>query len=255
MPANFTRYASLADKTVLITGGGSGIGASIVEAFVANRSKVAFLDILEGESLALVERLSAGGNAPLFIKCDLTDIEALRRAITEASEKLGPIGVLVNNAANDQRQPIDEVTPESWDWTQALNLKHQFFAAQAVRPGMRKLGGGSIVNFSSLAWMKGVPKLTAYATAKAAVVGLTQNLARELGDENIRVNAVAPGAVMTERQRRLWVSEADMESFRAAQCLHVSLTGDAIAPAVLFLASDDARMVTKQCLVVDGGMH
>ena len=255
MSASYTRYASLADKTVFITGGGSGIGASIVEAFVANGSRVAFVDILEDPSRALVERLSADGNAPLFLKYDLTDIEALRRAVAEATEKLGPIGVLVNNAANDQRQPIDEVTPESWDRTQALNLKHQFFAAQAVRPGMRKLAGGSIINFSSLAWMKGVPKLTAYATAKAAVVGLTQNLARELGDENIRVNAVAPGAVMTERQRRLWVSEADMESFRAAQCLHVSLTGDAIAPAVLFLASDDARMITKQCLVVDGGMH
>jgi NAD(P)-dependent dehydrogenase (short-subunit alcohol dehydrogenase family) len=255
MSASTTRYASLADKTVFITGGGSGIGASIVEAFVANGSRVAFVDILEDASRALVERLSANGNAPLYIKCDLTDIEALRRAIAETSEKLGPIGVLVNNAANDQREPIDDVTPESWDRTQALNLKHQFFAAQAVIPGMRKLGGGSIINFSSLAWMKGVPKLTAYATAKAAVVGLTQNLARELGGENIRVNAVAPGAVMTERQRRLWVSEADMESFKAAQCLHVSLTGDAIAPAVLFLASDDARMITKQCLVVDGGMH
>ena len=255
MPANYTRYASLADKTVFITGGGSGIGASIVEAFVANSSRVAFVDILEADSRALVERLSANGNAPLFLKCDLTDIAALRGAIAEAAEKLGPIGVLVNNAANDTRQPLDEVTPESWDRTQALNVKHHFFAAQAVRPGMRKLGGGSIVNFSSLAWMKGVPKLTAYATAKAAVVGLTHNLAREFGDDNIRVNAVAPGAVMTERQRRLWVSEADMESFKAAQCLHVSLTGDAIAPAVLFLASDDARMITKQCLVVDGGMH
>ena len=137
----------------------------------------------------------------------------------------------------------------------AINLKHQFFAAQAVRPGMRKLGGGSIVNFSSLAWIKGGPRMVAYAAAKAAVVGLTTSLARELGDENIRVNAIAPGAVMTERQRRLWVSEADMESFKAAQCLHESLTGDAIAPAVLFLASDDARMITKQCLVVDGGMH
>jgi NAD(P)-dependent dehydrogenase (short-subunit alcohol dehydrogenase family) len=251
---SFTRYSSLANKTVFITGGGSGIGAFLVEAFVANGARVAFVDILEAESRALAERLGAGGNTPLFIKCDLTDIEALRRAIGETAEKLGPIGVLVNNAANDQRQPVDEITPESWDKTQALNLKHQFFAAQAVRPGMRKLGGGSIVNFSSLAWLRGGPKMVAYSTAKAAIVGLTTSLARELGDDNIRVNAIAPGAVMTERQRRLWVSEADMERFKAAQCLHESLTGDAIAPAVLFLASDDARMITKQCLMVDGGM-
>lgn len=255
MPTSFTRYSSLANKTVFITGGGSGIGASLVAAFVANGSRVAFVDILETESRALVERLGSDGNAPSFIKCDLTDIEALRRAIVETSEKLGPIGVLVNNAANDQREPVDEVTPESWDRTQALNLKHQFFAAQAVRPDMRKLGGGSIVNFSSLAWMKGGPKMVAYAAAKAAIIGLTTSLAREFGDENIRVNAIAPGAVMTERQRRLWVSEAEMENFKAAQCLHESLTGEAIAPAVLFLASDDARMITKQCLVVDGGIY
>ena len=254
MSASFTRYASLANKTVFITGGGSGIGACLVEAFVANGSRVAFVDILEEDSRTLVERLSVGGNAPLFIECDLTDIEALRRAIAETRGKLGRIGVLVNNAANDQRQPVDEVTPESWDRTQALNLKHQFFAAQAVRPDMRELGGGSIINFSSLAWMRGGPNMVAYATAKAAIVGLTSSLAREFGDDKIRVNAIAPGAVMTERQRRLWVSDADMERFKATQCLHELLTGDMIAPAVLFLASDDARMITKQCLVVDGGM-
>ena len=254
MSVKFTRYESLASKTVFITGGGSGIGAFLVEAFVANGSRVAFVDILKDDARALVERLSAGGNPPLFLECDLTDIEALRRAIAEARKKLGPIGVLVNNAANDQRQPVDEVTPESWDLSQALNLKHQFFAAQAVRPDMRELGGGSIVNFSSLAWMRGGPNMVAYATAKAAIVGMTSSLARELGDDRIRVNAIAPGAVITERQRRLWVSEADKERFKAAQCLHELLTGDMIAPAVLFLASDDARMITKQCLVVDGGM-
>jgi NAD(P)-dependent dehydrogenase (short-subunit alcohol dehydrogenase family) len=255
MPVSYTRYASLEGKTVFITGGGSGIGAAIVEAFVANGSKVAFVDILATESRALVERSSSTGNAPLFIECDLTDIAALRRAISSARERLGPIGVLVNNAANDQREAVDVVTSESWDRAQALNLKHHFFAAQAVYPDMRELGGGSIVNFSSVAWMKGGARMVAYAAAKAAIVGMTTSMAREFGDDNIRVNAIAPGAVMTERQRRLWVSEADMEKFKAGQCLHESLTPDTIAPAVLFLASDDARMITKQCLVVDGGIH
>jgi len=251
---SFASYPSLNGQVVLITGGGSGIGAALVEAFAAQGARVAFVDILEAESRALAERLGAAPTAPLFLPCDLVDIAALGGAIAEVRERLGPIGVLVNNAGNDDRQPVDAVTEADWDRTMALNLKHQFFAARAVRPQMRELGGGAIVNFSSIAWMHGGASMVAYATAKAAIVGLTGSLAREFGDDNIRVNAIAPGAVMTERQRRLWVSEADMENFKAAQCLHESLTAEAIAPAVLFLASDDARMITKQCLVVDGGM-
>ena len=251
----YTRYPSLNDKAVFITGGGSGIGASIVEAFVANGSRVTFVDIQDEQSNALADRLAAAGPKPNYIHCDLTDIAALRAAIATAARQLGQISVLINNAGNDQRQPVDEVTPESWDLAQALNLKHLFFAAQAVRAGMRELGGGSIVNFSSIAWMAGGPKMAAYAAAKAGIVGLTNALAREFGGDNIRVNAIAPGAVITERQRRLWVSPADEELFKARQCIHRTLQADHLARAVLFLASDDAAMISKHCLVVDGGLR
>jgi len=255
MSSSLAGYPSLQDRAVLVTGGGSGIGASIVEAFVANGSRVAFVDILDEASEALTTRLATIGPKPLYLHCDLTDIAALRSSISTAAERLGPISILVNNAANDQRQPVDEVTPESWDRSQALNFKHLFFAAQAVRGGMRKIGGGSIINFSSIAWMVGGPKMVAYAAAKAGIIGLTNSLAREFGADNIRVNAIAPGAVITERQRRLWVSPADEDMFRSRQCLHRTLEADHIARAVLFLASDDSAMITKQCLVVDGGLR
>jgi len=255
MQSAFTQYPSLKDKVVFITGGGSGIGASIVEAFVANGSRVAFVDILQAESRALCERLAGQGPAPLFMPCDLTDIAALRKVVAAAGEQLGGIRVLVNNAANDQRQPVDEVTPESWDRMQALNLKHLFFTAQAVRPGMKQAGGGAIVNFSSIAWMAGGRDMSVYAAAKAGIVGLTNALARDFADDNIRVNAIAPGAVITERQRRLWVSPQDEETFKARQCMHRTLEPHHIARAVLFLASDDADMISKQCLVVDGGIR
>ncbi|MGA2792558.1 MAG: SDR family oxidoreductase [Roseiarcus sp.] len=252
---SFARYPSLKGRVVFITGGGSGIGAAMVEAFAAQGASVAFVDILEAESKVLVARLGDGGNPPLFIPCDLMDIAALGAAIEEVRKRLGPIGVLVNNAANDTRQDVGQVTEADWDRTMGLNLKHQFFAAQAVRPQMREIGAGSIVNFSSLAWMVGVPRLTPYATAKAAVVGLTSNLAREFGPDNIRVNAIAPGAVMTERQRRLWISESDLKAIVERQCLKHVLLPEAIARAALFLAADDSAMMTKHCLVVDGGLH
>lgn len=252
---SYTTYPSLKNRVVLITGGGSGIGAALVEAFVANGSKVVFLDILEDESHALAARLAAVGPKPLFLRCDLTDIAALRAAIASVAERLGAIGALVNNAANDQRQPADEVTPESWDRAQDLNLKHVFFAAQAVRDGMRRLGGGSIVNFSSIAWMGGGPRMVPYAAAKAGIVGITTSLAREFGPDNIRVNSVAPGAVITERQRRLWITPADEEMFRSRQCIGRTLLAEHIAPTVLFLAADDSAMISKQCLVVDGGLR
>lgn len=252
---SFARYPSLEDRVVFITGGGSGIGAAMVEAFAGQGAKVAFVDILEAESQALAERLGRTGREPLFLRCDLMDIAALRAAIDEVRRRLGPIGVLVNNAANDTRHEIDEVTEAEWDRAMGLNIKHQFFAAQAVRSHMRELGSGSIVNFSSIAWMGGAGPLTTYATAKAAVVGMTNSLARALGGDNIRVNAIAPGAVSTERQRRLWVSEADLKIFVARQCLHRVLLPDEIARAALFLASDDSAMITKQCLIVDGGLR
>jgi NAD(P)-dependent dehydrogenase (short-subunit alcohol dehydrogenase family) len=252
---SFARYPSLHDKVVLVTGGGSGIGAAIVEAFVAQGANVAFIDIALEASRALVARLSGAGSPPLFIPCDLADIAALEAAMEETRQRLGAIAVLVNNAANDNRQEVDEASESDWDRTMALNIKHQFFAAQIARRSMRELGGGSIVNFSSTAFMIGVPRLTMYATAKAAVIGLTNSLAREFGPDNIRVNAVAPGAVITERQRRLWVSEADVEAFKARQCIARSLQGDDLARMVLFLAADDSAMITKQCFIVDGGLR
>jgi len=252
---SFARYPSLQGAVVFVTGGGSGIGAAIVEAFATQGASLAFVDILEAESNALVERLGESGARPLFIHCDLLDIASLRAAVATVRERLGPIGVLVNNAANDTRHDIDEVTEADWDRAMGLNLKHQFFAAQAVRPHMREIGGGSIVNFSSVAWMAGPARMAPYATAKAAIIGLTNTLARDFGADNIRVNAIAPGAVTTERQRRLWVSESDLQQFVARQCLHRVLLPEEIARAALFLASADSGMITKQCLIVDGGLR
>jgi D-xylose 1-dehydrogenase len=252
---SFARYPSLQGRVVFITGGGSGIGAALVEAFVGQGAAVAFVDILEAESRALADRVGAAGTQPLFIPCDLLDISALAAAIEETRKRLGPIGVLVNNAGNDTRQETDEVTEASWDRAMGLNLKHQFFAAQAVRSQMRELGGGSIINFSSIAWMAATPRMSPYATAKAAVVGMTNSLARDFGSDNIRVNAIAPGAVITERQRRLWISESDLQFIVARQCLHNILLADEIARAALFLASADSAMITKQCMIVDGGLR
>ena len=251
----YARYPSLLDKVVLITGGGSGIGAAMVEAFVAQGANVAFVDILTEPSKALAARLGASGPPPLFLKCDLADIASLETAMEEARQRLGPIGVLINNAANDEREDVDEVSEEDWDRAMAVNLKHQFFAAQTARRSMRELGGGSIVNFSSTSWMLGFARMSVYSTAKAAVVGMTKSLAREFGPDNIRVNAIAPGAVITERQRRLWMSEKDVADFRARQCLNRSLVAEDVARLALFLASDDSAMITKQCFLVDGGLR
>ena len=174
----------------------------------------------------------------------------------ETRQRIGPIAVLVNNAANDQRQSADEVSEEDWDRAIAVNLKHQFFAAQIARRSMRELGGGSIINFSSTAFMLGIEQLSVYSAAKAAVIGLTMSLAREFGHDKIRVNAIAPGLVVTERQRRLWMSEADLVDFRTKQCLtHRNIAPEDIARTALFLASDDSEMITKQCLLVDAGLR
>jgi len=249
------RYPSLHDRVVFITGGGTGIGAAMVEAFVAQGSNVAFVDIVKDESLKLVERV-VGPQKPLFLECDLTNLAALETAMVEARQRLGPIGVLINNAANDARRAFADVTEADWDLTMAVNLKHQFFAAQIAARSMRELGGGSIVNLSSVVWMGGQPRLTVYSAAKAAVLGLTNSLARELGDDDIRVNCIAPGAVMTERQRRLWFpTEADVAAMVARQCLPHPIDPQAVASAALFLAADDSRMITKHCLVVDAGMR
>ena len=249
----YARYDSLAGKVVFITGGATGIGADIVRAFRHNDSRIAFVDILEAEGAALAAETGA-----TFMRCDITDTAALVAAIEQTREALGPIGVLVNNAANDDRREIDEITPEYWDWSLGLNLKPQFFAAQAVRKQMQELGGGSIINFSSIAWRGGAPDLTAYATAKSAVNGLTRSLARGFGKDNIRVNSIQPGAVPTERQIRLWYGPAGADRIKdivERQMLKTPLSGAEIAKTVLFLASDQSALITRQTINVDAGLR
>ena len=251
-----TSYASLAGRVVLITGGASGIGAAFVRAFAAQQARVAFLDIDAdaGEALAR-EVASANGSAPLFMPCDLLDIEASREAMAQVRAALGDAAVLVNNAANDQRQVLSEVTPAEFDWMIGVNLKHVFFASQAVVPQMQARGGGSIINMSSIAWMRGAPALPAYAAAKAAIVGFTNSLARLVGPDRIRVNAIAPGMVITERQRRLWFKdEKQIAELRTRQAIPDAVTPEDIAKVALFLASDDSQRITRQCLQVDGGL-
>jgi NAD(P)-dependent dehydrogenase (short-subunit alcohol dehydrogenase family) len=235
-------YPSLEGRGVLITGGGSGIGAEIVRGFARNRAQVTVLD------LALAEEPPDGVR---FVECDLTDVSALRAAV----ERAGPVGALINNAANDQRYELEQITAEEWDASQAVNLRHQFFMAQAVAPGMRASGGGSIVNLSSGAWRRGTSDMIPYATAKAGVLGLTNSLATALGPDGIRVNAIAPGAVMTPRQMRLWHTPESRAMMVGLQAIPESVTERDVAAAALFLAADDSRMITRQCLYVDGGMR
>jgi NAD(P)-dependent dehydrogenase (short-subunit alcohol dehydrogenase family) len=251
MTDNLARYPSLAQRTILVTGGASGIGAAIVEAFCEQGARVAFLDRDETAATALVKRLGAA--APLFLSCDLTDIAALRQAISRVAAERGPITVLVNNAARDDRHTIEEVTPEMWDNIMAVNLRHQFFAAQAVIDGMVASGGGSIVNLGSISWLVGQGGMPGYLSAKAAITGLTRALARDLGVSNIRVNSVLPGWTMTERQIALWLTPEAEKDLMASQCLKRKLMPRDIANMVLFLAADDSAMCTNQSYIVDGG--
>ncbi len=247
-------YPSLKDRVVFVTGGGSGIGAAIVEHFCRQGARVGFVDIDADCAGELVTRMEAAGHhKPLFVACDLRDIEALRAAIGEIRAGLGPITVLINNAANDQRHDIDEVTPEFWDDRIAVNLKHQFFAAQAVYPDMEAAGGGAIVNVGSVSWMIGQGGMPCYTTAKSAVAGLTRALARDLGPKNIRVNCVVPGWIMTQRQIDLWLTPEAEEDLMKSQCLKRKLYPEDIAKAILFFASDDAGAFTNQSYVADGG--
>jgi NAD(P)-dependent dehydrogenase (short-subunit alcohol dehydrogenase family) len=247
---SFTRYDSLKGRTVVVTGGASGIGAAFVRAFAQNGARVAFLDVQEDAGAAL-----AGALGAMFVPCDLTDIAALRAALGKIRSALGAAAVLVNNAANDQRYDFAAITPEEFDRTIAINFRHVFFAAQAIVPQMRELGHGSIVNMSSVSWMRGIPFLEAYASAKAAIVGFTNTLARAVGPDRIRVNAIAPGMVLTERQRRLWFQdESQIEAGRAQQCLPNLIAPEDIANLALFLASDDSRLITKQCISINGGV-
>jgi NAD(P)-dependent dehydrogenase (short-subunit alcohol dehydrogenase family) len=204
----FAIYPSLAGRTVFISGGATGIGADLVRAFARNHARIAFVDVQRAKGEAMAAGVKGEGGTALFLNCDVTDIAALRAAIAEARAKLGRIAVLVNNAANDERHAVADVTADYWDHAQNVNLRHHFFAAQAVHPQMRELGFGSIINLSSIAW-RGAAEMRAYAAAKAGIVGLTNALARAFGSDNIRVNAIEPGAVMTDRQRRLWYKTPD----------------------------------------------
>jgi NAD(P)-dependent dehydrogenase (short-subunit alcohol dehydrogenase family) len=252
--SGYATYPSLEGRSVFVTGGGSGIGAAIVEAFAGQRSKVAFRDLDEEASRTTVERVRGLGHpAPLFLPCDLRDIAALQRAIGQAASAHGPITVLVNNAARDDRHRLEEVTPAYWDERMAVNLKHQFFAAQAVFPMMKEAGGGSIVNFGSVSWMVGQGGMPAYTTAKSAVVGLTRSLARDMGPYNIRVNSIAPGWIMTERQIKLWLTPEGERELMTRQCLKRKLEPVEMARICLFLAADDSSAMTNQTYVCDGG--
>lgn len=249
------RYPDLAGQGVIITGGGSGIGAALVAGFAAEGARVAFLDIAEVESRTLVSELDGKvEHLPLYIGADLRDIAALRVAIETAAAALGGIRVLVNNAARDDRHDLETVEPDYWDENQAVNLRHHFFAAQAVAPHMRKGGGGAIVNFSSIAFLLNMGELPGYATAKAGIIGLTKSLAGKLGPDRIRVNAILPGMVLTERQKRLWIDDDAKAGGIDRQCLKRSLLAEDMVGPTLFLASDASAAITAQSLIVDGGM-
>jgi D-xylose 1-dehydrogenase len=247
-------YPSLEGRVVFVTGGGSGIGASIVEHFCAQGSRVAFVDIERGASETLVDTIGRRGQpAPAFLPCDVRDIAALRAAMAQVRDRLGPIRVLVNNAAHDERHAIERVTPEYWDDRFAVNLRHQFFAAQAVAPDMAAAGGGAIVNFGSTSWLVGQGGMPAYLSAKAAIAGLTRALARDFGPMNIRVNCIVPGWIMTERQVRLWLTPEGEQELLRRQCLKRKLLPEDVARVVLFFAADDSGGCTSQSYIVDGG--
>jgi NAD(P)-dependent dehydrogenase (short-subunit alcohol dehydrogenase family) len=246
-------YPSLRDASVLITGGATGIGAAMVEHFVAQAARVVFLDVDEVAATKGLEAAKIHQHQARFLYCDLTNITALREAVALSEKEVGPIRVLVNNAANDDRHKLADVSPEYWDQRMNVNLRHQFFAAQAVAPGMTRAGGGSIINMSSIAWMIPSTGLPVYVTAKAGIVGLTRTLARELGGANIRVNAISPGAIMTERQRRLWMTPEYLANVMRSQSLKCELLPDDVARLALFLASDDSSAITGQNFVIDGG--
>ncbi|OIQ07230.1 MAG: 3-oxoacyl-ACP reductase [Rhodobacteraceae bacterium CG2_30_10_405] len=246
-------YPDLKGASVFITGGGSGIGAALTEGFLRQGARVAFVQ--RSDASAFCDAMAqTTGLRPLYLPCDITDVPALQAAIAAAAAAHGPITVLVNNAANDQRHDTLKVTEQFWDWSLAINLKSYFFAAQAVIPGMQAAGGGSIINFSSISYMMGGAGYPAYTTANSGINGLTRSLAREFGPDRIRVNALAPGWVLTQKQKDLWVTPEGLAAHVARQCLKDTLAPEDITGGVLFLASNAAKMMTGQALVIDGGV-
>jgi NAD(P)-dependent dehydrogenase (short-subunit alcohol dehydrogenase family) len=253
--SNFpTIYPSLLNRVILVTGGASGIGAAIVEAFARQSASVIFLDLQDEAAASLQEKIEAEcGKATAYYRCDLTDTDSLQATIAMAMERFGKIEVLVNNAGNDTRHSIESVTPEFWDRCMAINLKQQFFACQTVIPKMREARRGSIINMSSISWTIPSTGLSVYVTAKAAIVGMTRTLAHELGGDNIRVNCIMPGAILTDRQKELWFTpEYEAEVFHS-QALKRFITPDEVADLALFLASDASAAITNQSFVIDAG--
>ncbi len=246
-------FPDLKGASVFITGGGSGIGAAVTEGFLAQGAKVAFVQ--RSDATAFCDEMEKRhANRPVFIPCDITDIPALKAAMDKAAAANGTITVLVNNAANDERHATEEVTEDYWDWCQSINLKPYFFACQHVIPGMRKAGGGSIVNFSSISYMMGAAGFPGYTTANSGINGLTRSLAREFGPDRIRVNALAPGWVLTQKQKDMWVTPESLASHIDRQCLKQEIAPQDIVEPVLFLASQSSRMMTGQAMAVDGGL-
>ncbi len=251
----YTQYASLNDRFVFISGGSSGIGAELVRAFASQGARVAFCGTRrDGGDALIAEVISSAGPAPLYAACDVRDAAAYQALLHDLIGQHGAIHVLINNAGRDDRHRMEDVTPAFWDERQALNLKHYFFAIQAVVPAMAAAGGGVIVNMGSVSWMRGRPNLVGYTTAKAGILGLTRTLARELGERNIRVNAVVPGAIVTDRQSTLHRDPAADQAFLQAQCLKVRLDSTHVARATLFMASDDSNGMTGQHVLVDAGI-
>jgi NAD(P)-dependent dehydrogenase (short-subunit alcohol dehydrogenase family) len=249
-------YPSLQGQRVFITGGGTGIGAAMVEAFAQQGAQVAFVDFAEAESLALVERIAAAGQMkPWFCQCDVRDVPALQKAVADATAALGDFSSLVNNVARDDRHTLESVTPEYWEERMAVNQRPAFFAIQAIVPGMKRLGGGSIINFGSTGWQTKGSAYPCYAIAKSAVNGLTRGLAGSLGQDRIRVNTISPGWVMTERQIKLWLNEEGEKEIQRNQCLPDKLQPSDVARMALFLASDDGAMCTAQEFKVDAGWN
>lgn len=250
----YARYPSLDGRAVLITGGASGIGESLVSAFARQGSRVAFFDILDEQAERLLEDLAIEGcPKPVYIRCDLTDLVALQSSVQQVIEQFGTIDVLVNNAARDDRHKTEDVTPEYWEQCMAVNLRPQFFMLQAVIPAMRAAKRGSIINFSSISWMIPSTGLPVYTTAKAAIVGLTRTMAHELGPAGIRVNCVLPGAIATERQKKLWYTPEYIANVMANQALNITIEPDDVARLVLFLAADDSSAITNGSFVIDAG--
>jgi D-xylose 1-dehydrogenase len=251
----YATYPSLADKRVMITGGGSGIGASLVEAFAAQGSQVTFLDIAKAPALALAERLRGAAHPPSFCACDLTDLDALAATFDAVHEEIGPTEILINNAANDSRHALGMVSGAQWDASLAVNLRHLYFCAQAVLPGMRAAGGGVIMNLGSISWHRALPELSMYMTAKAAIEGMTRGLARDLGPHGIRVNTLVPGSVRTPRQSELWYSPEAEAKIVAGQCLPERIEPEDVAAMALFLCSDNAARCTGREYFVDAGWY